>query len=310
MPNIHRIRSFRLSDPFSSDLVPLLLLNISKFTRLETLILDRIELIYLENLLHDLTSLPYLCSLTIIHDSFHSDKNILYHLIFQLPVLKYCKLLFNGGFGSDLLPTFNNEYSPIEHLFMKGGCKLEQLAAILSYIPQLRRLSIDYPYADSKDQTELFPIVLNHLTQASLRLDCIRFDQLVPLARKLFQNLQVLHISTSYGDEYLDANQWEQLILSHMPHLRVFDIQYTDFVLNNNNYTTTCQTLMNGFTSPFWLERKWFFAHRHDWGIYSNRAIFYSTRPYRWKKEKFFQMQNIYFILILQEKTLYAKRKI
>jgi hypothetical protein len=281
-PNIHRIRSFRLSDPFISDLGSLLIQNTSKFTRLETLILDGIESIYLAILLHDLPSLPYLCSLTIAYNGSNSETDTIYPLIFQLPVLKYCKLSFKNGFGSNLMPTFDNKYSPIEYLIMKGNCNLELLAAFLSYTPQLRHLSIDYPSADYRDQTELFPIVLNHLTHASLRLDCIQFYQFVPLVRKLFQNLQVLRISTSYG-LYLDAIQWERLIVSYMPCLRIFDLQYTDLVFNNTDSMIWCQDLMNGFTSPFWMERQWFFAHRHNWGRSSTRGILYSSKPFRRK---------------------------
>lgn len=129
----------------------------------------------------------------------------------------------------------------------------------------------------------MFLIVLNHLTHATLRLDCIGFHQFVPLVKKLFQNLQVLRISTIYGD-YLNADQWERLILSSMPYLRIFDIR------------ETCQTLFSKFNSSFWSERKWFFSHRHHWGDYSNRGIFYSTKPYRYIENKRL-IFNIYFFL-------------
>jgi hypothetical protein len=85
--------------------------------------------------------------------------------------------------------TFDNPYNPIEYLVMKGECKLELLAAFLPYIFQLHHLSIDHPSADYSNQMKLFPIVLNHLTHASFRLDCMQFNQFVPLVRKLFQNL-------------------------------------------------------------------------------------------------------------------------
>ena len=58
IPNTHRINSLRLSNPFIYDLVFSPIHKISKFTRLETLILNNIESNYLENLLHQLTSLP------------------------------------------------------------------------------------------------------------------------------------------------------------------------------------------------------------------------------------------------------------
>ena len=41
----------------------------------------------------------------------------------------------------------------------------------------------------------------------------------------MFHQVQVLHTSIEDRPTYfLDANRWEQFIMSHIPHLRIFDI--------------------------------------------------------------------------------------
>ncbi|CAF1333805.1 unnamed protein product [Rotaria sordida] len=91
LPNKHRIRSLDLSDPFIIDFFSLSTEHISKYFQLQTLILDKMESGYLENLLTSLTSFPNLSSL-IISIGLGSTTNTLWNLIFQLPVLKYCKI--------------------------------------------------------------------------------------------------------------------------------------------------------------------------------------------------------------------------
>ncbi|UJR11576.1 hypothetical protein I4U23_015756 [Adineta vaga] len=80
--NLHRIHSLRLLNSFPMALVILLLQNTSKFHRLTYLLLDRIEYVYLENLLLALIISPCLSSLNIIYDDPDLSKTIIYDLIF------------------------------------------------------------------------------------------------------------------------------------------------------------------------------------------------------------------------------------
>jgi hypothetical protein len=88
LPNKHRINILRLSNPFTVDIVFSPPRIISKFLRLEKLILDNIDAKYLNN---------------ILNQSIH------------LPKLKYCKLTYQAKRG--LLPSifyFNEcQSSPI-----------------------------------------------------------------------------------------------------------------------------------------------------------------------------------------------------
>jgi hypothetical protein len=255
VPNIKRVKSISSSNPCAIDLINLLI-----FTQVETLILGNIESRNLENILKRLTSLPKLSSLVISTFNHRSNKNNIYHLIFRLPVLKYCKISFEDDWHTSPLPISVNEFSSIEHFVIKTQCHLNQLSALLTYLPQLRYLSCND---------------LNICYELEIKI----------LIMNLFHQLEVLSISTSDDAAYLDANRWERLILFYMPYLHTFDIQHTNFAFNNDCNETACQTLMNQFASSFWVERKWFFAHQHNWLGYLNNAIFYSKKPYRYGRK-------------------------
>ncbi|CAF2541272.1 unnamed protein product [Rotaria sp. Silwood2] len=76
LPNKHRIQSLDLSNPFIIDFFSSSTEDISKYSQLQILILDKMESGYLENLLRSLASLSNLSSL-IISIGLSSNKNIL-----------------------------------------------------------------------------------------------------------------------------------------------------------------------------------------------------------------------------------------
>ncbi|CAF1091440.1 unnamed protein product [Rotaria sordida] len=58
----------------------------------------------------------------------------------------------------------------------------------------------------------------------------------------------------------IDSNRWKRLILSYMPHLRIFDfLFYTSSYSNNDIKEYVAQ--IDKFNSPFWFEREWFFKY-------------------------------------------------
>ncbi len=217
--NLHRIHSLRLLNSFPMALAILLLQNISKFSRLHYLLLDQIELVYLENLLLALFTSPRLSSLNIIYNGPDTAKTNIYYLIFQLPLLKYCKITFKTGFQADLSPACDNKYSPIKYLYLNGECKVKILLSILSYTPQLRYLSIDTLHPDTPDEIEKFSVLLSNLTNASIHLGRIQSHQFLPFITKHFPNIRVLHLSMS--SDRSDVYEWKPLILSHIPDLRI-----------------------------------------------------------------------------------------
>ena len=152
LSNKDRIRSLHISNLFIYDHIASPI----------GIFFDKIESKYLNNLLRKLISLPHLSSLSII------SVNKVYHQIFRLPALKYCKLSTEMYWNNnDPLSVAIDEYSPIEHLIINTNELLYELDNLLSYVSQLRRLSL-HPankYWIRRTKMYLNPYVLNHLNK-------------------------------------------------------------------------------------------------------------------------------------------------
>jgi hypothetical protein len=283
MPKQYRVQSIHLSNPFiinhifASDSI------ILQFTRLEKLTLHGIDLTSFENLFSHLISLPCLFSLSITKYLISTTFRIPpYRQIFRLPVLKYCKLSVDYYSTSGQLPIAMNEFSPIEHFVLINKHPLKDLNAILSYIPHLKHLSIHVRRSFTRFTVQQldYSTSLMHLTHVSFNWLYIPFDQLEHMIQHLFNQAQVLRISTPLMRGYLDADRWERLILYHMPHLGIFDIFVS---CGPYDYDITAYIFsLNRFTSSFWFERQWFFECYYD--IKANGSSFLkfcSVNPYR-----------------------------
>ncbi|CAF1505881.1 unnamed protein product, partial [Rotaria sordida] len=257
MLNKHRISSLRLSNLFTIDMIFSPIRIVSKFIRLKTLHINNIQSKYVEKLLKYLACLSYLSSLIIIVVDCVENKNKLYRRIFRLPVLKYCKVKMTKFVESEPLSIAINKYSSIEHLVINNGCYLHELISLLSYAPQLCRLSLHDLYGTFIEQTESHSIVFNYLTHISIKKTNMTFDELELLIRNHFPQIQSLYFSRNFDDEFLNANRWERFISSYMSQLRIFDFHCAISAFNQQNF----QDLLNHFNSPFWIERQWFFAH-------------------------------------------------
>ncbi|CAF0851967.1 unnamed protein product, partial [Adineta ricciae] len=285
MSNKHRIASMSISNPFIVDLVFSPVRTVSHYNRLETLVFNQIKSKYLTNILHYLSYLPDLKSLTIIPADEISNRNEVLAKILSLPGLKHCKMSLKERFGVNALAIPSTITSPLEHLIIDHDMSFSQLKSLLSCVPQLRYLTCYAVVSSYGSSSETFTDLLCNLTHVSLQMTDILFNNFEPMIRDLFHHLQVLRISTNRDSEYLNAVRWERLITTFIPQLRVFDLQYTDFGRfdndpNQHNY----ESILNKFGTPFWHQRKWFFGYRLEQGTYYNHVTFYSRRSYRKKQ--------------------------
>ena len=278
-----RIDTVRIFDAFMYDAILSATGGLSKFHRVETLILENIQSECLENLLNQLSTLSLLSSLTISTVDSVMNKNSVYQQIICLRALKRCQLSLLGWSMNDLLPMSANKYSPIEHLIITNSVYLRELDRLLSYVPQLRRLSIHSLSSDWYKSTEIslpIPECLTHLSIKGLNLN---FDQFEKMIINLFRTIRVLYFTVDghTSSSYLDADRWKELITSYLPNLRIFDIQF-DVLADSADDKASIETKMNEFTSSFWTERQWFFSSKFYHIIHHRRALLYSTNPYRY----------------------------
>lgn len=238
---------------------------------------DKIEAKHLENILNYALTLPKLYSLIINVIDSVENPNYFYHKIFKLSVLKYCKVPFETNWNIESLPMSNNEYSPIEHFIIEDTVYFDVLDRLLSYVPKLRHLKFRYLDGCNCRRTQLYPITLNSLSNISLELAFIYFNQFEQLIKDTFRQIQFLHISTKDDITYLDGDRWEQLILSSMPNLRVFHMNHSNSLLYHDKIQLSYDVLIKKINSSFWIERKCLFTHRKDWIGDIDIEIFFPT---------------------------------
>ena len=282
-PSAYRIELFRLSNPFI-DVSLLLFPLIKKLTQLKTLILNNIESNAIEQIVNHLSSLPLLSSLVIISIELIKNQNIIYSKIFRLLTLRYCQLLIETAPNSKRLSIATNEFSTIENLVINNEISIDQLHVLLTYVPQLRRLTIGHLKESKHNRTEKSS---NCLTHVSLKLNNVSFNDFEMLVTNHFRQVEVSSITMQYigldrdSTQYLNADRWERLISTHMLNLRVFDFQQSYRGLDSENECQTFETLINKFNSTFWIKHQWFFDYHYHQITWSNAAVFYSTDPYR-----------------------------
>jgi hypothetical protein len=283
-PNKHRINILRLSNHFTVDFIfspPRLIL---KFVRLEKLILDNIKFKYLENLLNHFFFLPKLHSLIIHSSDFIQNPTLFYQQIFRLSKLKFCQIKYEtkDSNQSALLTSADEEFSPIEHLIINTQFSIDAFDHLLSYVPQLRRLTINSVIKSRNWNRNLCSVILKHLEYVSLQFDSIRFTEFEILIKQFFNNIQVLRISSALDQAYLEAKRWEDLIISYMPNLQVFDLFHNAIArISYTDNPLAFHDLIDQFNSSFWIERKWFFAHQHTCPGTFDCGVFYSIEPYK-----------------------------
>ncbi|CAF0858406.1 unnamed protein product [Adineta steineri] len=253
IPYQNRITLLQLSNRFISDLFSV---PFNNMIQLQTLVLKNIESDFLENIFTDSLCLPSLSSLVIKPIDTLLNTNNLYRQIFRLPALKYCNVTFNEAIVFDPLPfATNKEFSSIEIFLINHGCRIDQLNAILSYVPHIRRISCNILPEFRHHQISLRSVELNNLTHLSLTMNHLLFDQIKLLIKIFFNYIQVFHIITNDSLSYSDINQWEQIILSYLPNLRIFHVKLLSdqpkylFWFNRQWHNETLKTFSHSFYS-------------------------------------------------------------
>ncbi|CAF1341437.1 unnamed protein product [Adineta ricciae] len=141
VPYAPRIKSLRLFDSFAHELFLSLSPIIKNFTQLQAITLNKLDNNYVRQIIDQLFSLSTLSSLTIRFANNVGIPPNIYIEIIHLPALKYCQISLNE---CKLLPcAYTSASSSIEHLVLNESFNLEQLDDLLSYMPKLRRLTID-----------------------------------------------------------------------------------------------------------------------------------------------------------------------
>jgi hypothetical protein len=225
-----------------------------------------------------LACLPRLFSLTI--DTWNASENLndIYQLLFALSTLKQCRFIFDIKDDPISLPMATNEQqSPIEYFSIYHPCTLNELFTILSYTPQLRYLKLFYDIHIDTSIESISPITLSNLTDISIPMADVKFDEFKMFFGKINANLKILRLRIHSQDiAFLNARRWEKFILKSLFQLEEFHLQYDE--LEYPIYPGG----PNQFTSSFWIKRQWTFEAEINFG-----SIRYFIHPYRYIEKIF-----------------------
>ena len=235
LENKRQIRSFSIANIWMSQSVyPILNLFDQSFERLKSIHLTTTSLNH-----HDLTSV--------------------YQIIFNVPSIKSSKISFE--FNVTHVYRSNTRYpeTRIQHLNMDHLIDLHDLKLICASTKQLYRLDCRSLIDPIDDGMFTFPTnnlsSLTHLSIENCEISFENFKNFIQIISPL--SLKCLCLSLCSDINYLNAYQWEKLIVDYLPNLQIFHLTYEEyydeqFELNRNHI------FAHKFTSSFWTRRQWF----------------------------------------------------
>lgn len=195
---------------------------------------------------------------------------------------------------------------------MFSDLKLNQINQIFEYTPHLKYLwahiidTIDYD-----DQLSPLPTLV--------QLD-IHFYSPLNISKMIlfFQNTSNLrHLDISIHSELINGHQWEYIIHSYLPKLKIFQLKMKMFYYYNQNIQEEADRLFHSFRIPFWLdEHQWFircFIENRTINLYthpSKQSSFCdSARPISWKSTRPHENQQDFYnnMTAIYDETFFEK---
>ena len=263
--NGHRILALELFFPSTDDFFHLVPFIDASFIRLESLRLHEIKLVDLIPLLISLADVPRLTSLYIHLNDSVDDASTMYQLIVALPSIRDLQVATDSFLDviTASMPIAKLSTTPIESLTLAHECNVNDLLALLSYTPRLRRLTCKL-IAEVEVPLPLEKVnAIPTLTSISINRSNADFDRLESVLTIVAPELQCLTIKCYDNVEFLSAERWERVITQHFPRLATFNFTYVE-TIDEDFVATRHHEHMHRFTSPFWIKKHWWFNVQID----------------------------------------------
>ncbi|CAF4776270.1 unnamed protein product, partial [Rotaria sp. Silwood1] len=141
---------------------------------------------------------------------------------------------------------------------MDHPCAFDELFAIISYTPDLRYLKFLSVTSRKVNIRNIKPMILPNLTHLSIHIyRKMSFNVFEIFISKLNSKIKVLSLTIELEDiAYLDANRWENFILTKLPQLEKFYFKYTAYFAEDYQ-TPMYFRQRDQLVSSFWLQRGW-----------------------------------------------------
>ncbi|CAF4027271.1 unnamed protein product [Rotaria sp. Silwood1] len=196
--------------------------------------------------------------------------------IWCLPKLTYCYLdIYFNGKEYCILPTMIS--TSLQHLTIQWATyRLTDLAHIFQCTPYLQYL--DANYSIDLDDT---PLSFNISSIVTLKMYV--YESRPTLISFLEKLPNLCHLTIKTENTNMDKYQWEQLIVNHLPKLKILRVEMLFYIGDNENKEQRVDDLLNSFRTRFWLEEHQWYV-RCDWDRCQQDScrddIFLYTLPY------------------------------
>ena len=276
--NKHHLFSLEFSNEYILDeIINFSIIN-SSCHHLQSVNLDQISTLQLLILLFYFQSLPRLYSLKISLNDCYDHLGQIYQMVLHLPVLKYFKLEVceYQEMNMNIPRATDGQISPIEYLVLEPWFTLNEIVDFLSYTPRLSHLYCSN-IVEPDDRMDFDVLMkLTNLVHLNLTIIDLDFNDFEEFLLHCSGQLKSLHVKIQCSDRnYLDGHRWEKFISEKLFFLKDFSLCYNDWIYNDYQ-TDSYYSLINHFTSPFWIERKWILTISIE-----NDEMFYLIRSRR-----------------------------
>lgn len=266
IPNKHRIISLRLFDFALINKLFTFCIVDKTFERLESISFHSRTIGDLMLALFYFKALPRLFALNIYLKlkRFVCDLSEVYRIILRLPVLKYNCLKCEQYKLNTIIPVaFNEPFNKIEYLAMKHKCTLTELISLLAHTPRLYHLTCE-ELSESYDHSESdIYSMLPNLTSLRIRKCFVKFYEFKKFLKNICSQLKKIFIWHFFDENYIEPDQWKQLILEAMPQLQKFDLNCYIAADEDDDDAIRISIDITSFarqcSSQFWIERGCFF---------------------------------------------------
>ncbi|CAF3465611.1 unnamed protein product [Rotaria sp. Silwood1] len=226
-------------------------------------------------LLRHLVCLPRLFFLSICTGKLNDPDN-LFQLIFALSQLKSCRFTYFSERDIALPIATRKQHSTIETLALYTVDTWNEILTLTSYTSNLRRLITPCGMDRDIDIETLLPLRLSNLTYLRTCFNYLNFHEFEIFIKKIYSPLKILHVEFLVEDvNFRDSDCWENLILTSLSHLEELYLIYKERFPPSDDLIFSGK--LNPFSSPFWIDRRWFFEVETDINF-----VNYIVRPYRY----------------------------
>ncbi|CAF1114106.1 unnamed protein product [Rotaria sp. Silwood1] len=204
-----------------------------------------------------------------------NDPDNLFQLIFALSQLKSCRFTYFSERDIALPIATRKQHSTIETLALYTVDTWNEILTLTSYTSNLRRLITPCGMDRDIDIETLLPLRLSNLTYLRTCFNYLNFHEFEIFIKKIYSPLKILHVEFLVEDvNFRDSDCWENLILTSLSHLEELYLIYKERFPPSDDLIFSGK--LNPFSSPFWIDRRWFFEVETDINF-----VNYIVRPYR-----------------------------